>query len=204
MNIIDIFISFMLGVLIKLYDEITDNNITIKKSNINIIKLSTVILYTYIGLKYPLIIIYTFFLFIASYICTSKIFKSTSSNGKELKEMDDPYWTQLFNYTLLLIIIILVKNKNKILDIRINNKIINFIILIIQTIILIVVEFYFVTEEYSNQKMAIRKMFVICCLLLLIFAYNFRHLFYYEVVLFANMWFLGYFITWIIVKQNIS
>jgi hypothetical protein len=169
MKLINIIISFVLGSLIKIYDEIIDNNIKIKKSIINIIKISIIILYTYIGFNYPLVIVYTFFLFVASYLCTSKIFKSTSKDGGEIKEMDDIYWSQLFYYTVFLMVILFFKFKNKIITNNIfsDYKLIIFFIVVIATVTMILIEFYMVTEEYSKDKLNIRFLFVISCILLL-------------------------------------
>ena len=196
----DILLSFILGSLIKLYDELIDNNIYINKNKKNLLKGLIIIIYTYLGFKYPLIILYTFFLFISSYLSDTSILEKNQK--KELKEMDNEYWTILFYYTLLLLVIIIFKNKYNILKINYKNiKVITFTIMIFITLILIVTEFYLIKEEYSRDKLIVRCFYIFVCILFLIISSFYKNLFYYNIVLFIIFWFLGYFITWILFKK---
>ena len=117
--------------------------------------------------------------------------------------MDDIYWTQLFYYTIFLILVNFVK-YNEIIFKKKNLKdcrLITYIFIILYTVINIVIEFNLFTEEYSKNKLYMRYFFVISLILVMIIARKYKYLFYHNSLLLCCIWFLGYFVTWIISKK---
>lgn len=196
--------AFILGSLIKVYDEIIDNDMKVSERSTNIVKFSIIIVLTIIMLGDPILGVVIFFLFVASYLSSSKLFKSVKEKaGKDVEEMDNPFWKQLFYITLSLLVINTIIHWDSLYHLKLEKELIEFIAIIIMIVGAILIEFVNMPEEYSKDKNTLRHIYLTVSIVGTTYLYIYKNISYYKAIISTGFSFIGYMLTWIINKRFI-
>ena len=182
-------ICLISGIVIKLYDDLNDNDlfeyfgINKYKEKINeLLKLLTTITLVLIFIKYP----YTYFYMLFGVLLQYMIDKS--------HPYGDNYESQLvFAYLILLplIIIKILKQYNYLLNI-----LLKYIFIIIPTFVLVISDLYFIHEEFSKRKIIYRSILLLLLTCVFIYFNNKIDALQYPILLP-----IGYYITSIIFQM---
>jgi hypothetical protein len=186
--------SFLLGILIKLYDEIVDNNL-ISIYNL-LIQISIVLLSLYIFKQNILFMVYALILFCFDYICDYIYINNKIIDITQIA-MNNIFW---YFYTILLLFLFFMYHKN--IHINFNTKTYTYILVVSFSVIILFIEAYLFSEESSNIKILIRIIYFFVYIFTTLFTIYFKSYFYITVPLTQLFW-VGYLLTFIIFKQYI-
>ena len=174
--------SFIIGILIKIYDEIIDNNIEINNVLFLLIQLCIIVLGILICNADMMCLVYIFYLSIMYLL--NILFKFL---------LDNPINTYFYIICTFICIGLFIKNINKI-----GTK---YILLNICILVYTICESFIFSEEYSIAKL------IFNCTLFIIMIYSlFYQIFITDETLFINgtCIAMGYVLTWLIFKQYIT
>lgn len=170
----NLILYFLVGIIPKIYDDITDNKLNIDIYYVELLKYFVITLYS-ITFYNDVIFSTLFFIMAFSSLLMDKFYTSKLENSKDNNEQQDLtcFNDNLWVYSLILsgvaIIYHIFMNLNKMENIHLfDYKNITFFINIIITIIIVIVDIYYTPEHASEKKLYAR---IFGCILLSIFVY---------------------------------
>ena len=171
---INLVLSFIYGIIFKIYDDIIDNKLNISEYYVGILKYFVITLFSIIffndGVFSTLWFVMAFSSLIMDKFYTSKLHISKDTDEqKDLLAMNDNIWVYSFILSGFFIIYHIFKNFNSLKSIDLfSYKSITFFINILINIIIVVVDIYY-TPEHARSKKLYARIFVL--ILLCIFIY---------------------------------
>ena len=190
--------SIILGIIVKAYDEIVDNNLKINKYYIIALQFSMIFLSFYLYFNDALFMLICTLGYYCAYIYDYILLNNKASNTTQLA-MNDTFW----HFYAILLVPMIIFNYNNILNINIDIiKIIILFLVIITVFTICLIEAYFFPEENSSIKILIRCLFILFNIIILSFTLYFNSYFYNCISLYISFW-IGYITTFVIFKQYI-
>ena len=171
---INLVLSFIYGIIFKIYDDIIDNKLNISEYYVGILKYFVITLFSIIfyndGVFSTLWFVMAFSSLIMDKFYTSKLEKSKDTNEqKDFTCFNDNLWMYSLFLSGFFIFYHFFKNFNNLNTIDLfNYKNITFCINILINIIIVVVDIYY-TPEHASSKKLYARIFVL--ILLCIFIY---------------------------------
>jgi hypothetical protein len=181
----NLILSFIYGIIFKIYDDITDNKINIDNYYLDFLKYFVITLFSIIF--YNDIVFSTLWFAMAfSSLLMDKFYTSKLENSKDNNEQKDftCFNDNLWVYSLILsgiaIIYHIFMNSNKMKDIHLfDYKNITFFINIIINLIIVIVDIYYTPEHASEKKLYARSI-VFILLSLYVYCISFFSEYIYE------------------------
>jgi hypothetical protein len=170
----NLILCFLVGISIKIYDDITDNKLNVDIYYVELLKYFLITLFSIIFYN-DVVFSTLFFVMACSSLLMDKFYTSKLENSKDNNEQQDftCFNDNLWVYSLMLsgvaIIYHIFMNLNKMGDIQLfDYKNITFFINIIINLIIVIADIYYTPEHASDNKLNAR----ICVIILLsIFVY---------------------------------
>ena len=174
----NLILCFVVGIMLKIYDDITDNKLNIDIYYVELLKYFVITLFSIIFYN-DVIFSTLFFIMAVSSLLMDTFYTSKLENSKDNNEQqdftcfNDNLWVYSFILSGAAIIYHILMNVNKMEDIQLlDYKNITFFINIIITIIIVVADIYFTPEHASEKKLYAR---IFGFILLSIFVYYMTH-----------------------------
>jgi len=171
---LNIVLSFLFGLFLKVYDDIIDNKLNVNIYYVDFLKYFVITLFSIIFYND---IIFSLLYFECNLLClmmdkfyTSKLEISKDTNEqKDLCALNDNIWVYSFLLSGCFVVYHIFMNLNKIKDIHLfDYKNITLIINIIITFFIITMDIYFTPEHASDKKLYAR---IVVFILLSVFVY---------------------------------
>lgn len=181
---INLVLSFLLGLFLKVYDDIIDNKLNISEYYVGILKYFVITLFSIIffndGVFSTLWFVMGFSSLVMDTFYTSKLHKSKDTNEhKDFTCFNDNLWLYSLFLSGFFIFYYILKNFNSLKSINLfSYKNITFFINIVINIIIVVVDIYFTPEHSSEKKLYARIFGLIILCIFIYYMTNFSEYIY--------------------------
>ena len=188
-------VSFLYGIVLKIYDDVIDNKLKIGNQNIDYLGYTTIslcLLACYLSGSFSFIYFeMTLLTFIMDYIYTFQ-FKEDTEESKDFCGMNDNVWTFTVWISVMLGIYHFISNRH---EIRIHDvRSYTFLFFIIVNFFIITLDIYFTPEHSSNRKYYARIV-VLLLLSFVVFLMNRHSEYFYDGTIAIMMMNVGFLIS---------